>query len=258
MPRPSAACPASSASFPAIAAAAGNSSPSVCFSLSISLYTWVYIYIYMLNFTGDKSCWVETTVFAGRKRQENNETCGATTWPNSSQGDQGSSINGNGKERKNTSNLHPRISDDHVPPRSPTLPAEIRRVNSPDNFRTPPPALVARLMGMEDAPVESAVAEKRRKQLLGALEKCDEDLKALKKIIDTVRSAERLRSAGGGKWPEQPSPVAVLLEEEEYYSTTTGHVSSSSSSSPLRSSYFIPSPKTFNHGTYLRLNCLVF
>ncbi|XP_038977452.1 uncharacterized protein LOC120107997 [Phoenix dactylifera] len=78
-------------------------------------------------------------------------------------------------------------------PRSPTLPPEIRRsisTASPDSPRRPP-ALVARLMGLEDVPVSSpeSAAEKRRK-LLGALEKCDEDLKALKRIIEAVRFAE--------------------------------------------------------------------
>lgn len=137
-------------------------------------------------------------------------------------------------------------------PRSPTLPAKIRRsnsVNSPENFHAPP-ALMARLMGLEELPTatskalpprspllvpsEYSTAEKRRR-LIGALEKCDRDLKALKKIIDAVRSAERLpllpttvfgspesNSTGGdhqarvGKMflnhinAEQPSPVSVL------------------------------------------------
>lgn len=106
-------------------------------------------------------------------------------------------------------------------------------------------------MGLNVIPAEPAspesTAEKRRK-LLGALEKCDEDLKALKKIIDAVRSAENLRSSpavkglngedkgrtnsGREEWPspssdselskkgkscsefnsEQPSPVSVLHE----------------------------------------------
>lgn len=83
-------------------------------------------------------------------------------------------------------------------PRSPTLPAEIRRMNftvvdGESSPKTPrkPPALVARLMGLDDIPVSSpaSAAEKRRK-LLGALEKCDEDLKALKRIIDAVRLGE--------------------------------------------------------------------
>ncbi|GAB4851820.1 hypothetical protein Ancab_031219 [Ancistrocladus abbreviatus] len=86
-------------------------------------------------------------------------------------------------------------------PRSPTIPPEIRRsisFNSPGNTTTAtrsPPALVARLMGLDEIPTPStpamteAATEKRRK-LLGALEKCDEDLKALRQIIEAVRSAE--------------------------------------------------------------------
>ncbi|KAI4348540.1 hypothetical protein L6164_009252 [Bauhinia variegata] len=126
-------------------------------------------------------------------------------------------------------------------PRSPTLPAEIRRSNPvkpPENFRTPP-SLVVRLMGIDDGPAlaeePESVAAKRQK-LLGALQKCDEDLKALKKIIDSVRSAEpeanRLRTPSaisrslGDKIrtaldmtcsefkgeQQQPSPVSVLDE----------------------------------------------
>jgi hypothetical protein len=98
--------------------------------------------------------------------------------------------------------------------RSPTLPADIRR--SPQNFPNPP-ALVARLMGLEAMP-ESA-ADKRRK-LLGALEKCNEDLNALKKIIEAVQSSERQKStpiaAASTKrcWEfnGEPSPVSVLDE----------------------------------------------
>ncbi|KAF8398139.1 hypothetical protein HHK36_017065 [Tetracentron sinense] len=87
-------------------------------------------------------------------------------------------------------------------PRSPTIPAEIRRsnsVNSPKNFQTPP-AIVARLMGLDEiqaSPSPVSTAEKRRK-LLGALEKCDADLKALKKIIESVRSGEPLVVEGAG------------------------------------------------------------
>lgn len=99
--------------------------------------------------------------------------------------------------------------------RSPTLPADIRR--SPQNFPTPP-ALVARLMGLETMP-ESA-ADKRRK-LLGALEKCNEDLNALKKIIEAVQSSERQKSTPAAdaaatkrcwEFNGEPSPVSVLDE----------------------------------------------
>ncbi|KAL5546903.1 hypothetical protein UlMin_006590 [Ulmus minor] len=153
-------------------------------------------------------------------------------------------------------------------PRSPTLPAEIRlsnSVNSPENFRAPP-ALVARLMGLEEAPAivsrkiisqppEYCSAVAKRRQLIGALEKCDQDLKALKKIIDAVRSAERLRSPAAifrssevdqspaGKRlssvkileinnSEQPSPVSVLDEFTR---------------SPL-SSYQYSKRQSYNHG----------
>ncbi|XP_038881424.1 uncharacterized protein LOC120072954 isoform X2 [Benincasa hispida] len=83
-----------------------------------------------------------------------------------------------------------RISCD-LPTRSPTLSAEIRRsssVNSPTMIGKSP-ALVARLMGLEPVPAEETSSEKRRK-LLGALEKCDNDLKALKEIIMAFRSPE--------------------------------------------------------------------
>ncbi|KAI3421611.1 uncharacterized protein J3R85_012123 [Psidium guajava] len=80
-------------------------------------------------------------------------------------------------------------------PRSPTLPAEIRRSSSPEGHAAlpPQPTVVARLMGLTAAEAPESAAEKRRK-LLGALDRCDQDLKALKKIIDVVRSAEQLRS----------------------------------------------------------------
>lgn len=176
------------------------------------------------------------------------------------------------KERKNTAALHfRRLSCDDVVPRSPTLPAEIRRsnsVNSTENFPRTPPALVARLMGLEEAPqskplmsalIPTESATEKRRKLLGALEKCDEDLKALKKIIDTVRSAEGLRSSAilfktpdgddrmkrfsGGKWSEsnteQPSPVSVL---EEF---STGSVS------PSKKYFSHSKPQTYNHGTYV-------
>lgn len=64
----------------------------------------------------------------------------------------------------------------------PASPAEIRlsnTVKSPENMRSTPPFAVL---------TEESAAEKRRK-LLEALEKCDEDLRALKKIIDVVKSS---------------------------------------------------------------------
>ncbi|XP_041023602.1 uncharacterized protein LOC121264479 isoform X2 [Juglans microcarpa x Juglans regia] len=123
--------------------------------------------------------------------------------------------------------------------RSPTLPAEMRRSkssNSRQHFRNPP-ALMARLMGLEGMP-ESA-AEKRRK-LLGALEKCNEDLNALRKIIESVQFSERLKSTDAGQpvdgetnrlkrcsefnngEQQQPSPVSVLDEFTPSPSSTTG------------------------------------
>ncbi|XP_048139155.1 uncharacterized protein LOC115737820 [Rhodamnia argentea] len=81
-------------------------------------------------------------------------------------------------------------------PRSPTLPAEMRRSSSPGGHAAPPPqpTVVARLMGLTAGEAPESASEKRRK-LLGALDRCDQDLKALKKIIDVVRSAEELRYA---------------------------------------------------------------
>ncbi|MED6196316.1 hypothetical protein PIB30_046352 [Stylosanthes scabra] len=125
-------------------------------------------------------------------------------------------------------------------PRSPTLPAEIRLSSRSTKPQSPTaesrsPALVARLMGLEAAPAaspEESVAEKRRK-LLGALQRCDEDLKALKMIIEAVQltdplPSEESKTAGEfeGKIKtvsevkcsvfngeqQQPSPVSVLDE----------------------------------------------
>ncbi|KAL3632635.1 hypothetical protein CASFOL_025619 [Castilleja foliolosa] len=92
-------------------------------------------------------------------------------------------------------------------PRSPTLPPEIRRpsataVTAPDNPKTPPSSsLVARLMGLDPeglakaamkstpAAEEDRVGVKRRR-LLQALEKCNEDLEALKRIIKAVQTTD--------------------------------------------------------------------
>ncbi|KAL6555283.1 hypothetical protein OROGR_006541 [Orobanche gracilis] len=87
-------------------------------------------------------------------------------------------------------------------PRSPMLPPEIRRLNDDDDatsteiWRTPTsPSLVARLMGLEDhgatmknqhAAEEDRITEKRM-LLLRALEKCNDDLEALKRIIKAVQ-----------------------------------------------------------------------
>ncbi|CAL4922382.1 unnamed protein product [Urochloa decumbens] len=115
-------------------------------------------------------------------------------------------------------------------PRSPTITPEHRR-SSCDSPRPPPPAIVARLMGLEEsappspaaaaAPRPAAVvvparpppaapetaAEKRRK-LLGALEKCDEDLKTLRRIIAAVRAAEMRAAAASDAAAAAPAAAA--------------------------------------------------
>jgi len=114
-------------------------------------------------------------------------------------------------------------------PRSPTLPAEIRRSSprkSSENVRETP-ALVARLMGLESLPASPESVVEKRQKLLGALQRCDEDLKVLKKIIDSVRTPELVPSTSpavvkrtvcevkcsvvNGE-QQQPSPVSVLDE----------------------------------------------
>ncbi|XP_027920131.1 uncharacterized protein LOC114178427 [Vigna unguiculata] len=125
-------------------------------------------------------------------------------------------------------------------PRSPTLPAEIRRSNvkaPPEENRREGPAIVARLMGLEAAPAPTDSVVEKRQKLLGALQRCDEDLKALKKIIEAVRLADpprkspspavasvclddKLRTVSevkcsvvnGEQQQQQPSPVSVLDE----------------------------------------------
>ncbi|GLT40866.1 hypothetical protein SLA2020_149690 [Shorea laevis] len=59
--------------------------------------------------------------------------------------------------------------------RSPALPAEIR---------TSPSTVVTRLMGVE---CESETAEEKRRKLVGALEKCDEELKTVQRIIEVMK-----------------------------------------------------------------------
>ncbi|KAF0909674.1 hypothetical protein E2562_000034 [Oryza meyeriana var. granulata] len=106
-------------------------------------------------------------------------------------------------------------------PRSPTIAPEHRRASC-DSPRPTPPAIVARLMGLEESappspastprplptrpppPPPETAAEKRRK-LLGALEKCDEDLKTLRRIIAAVRAAE-MRAAAAS---DVPTPEAT-------------------------------------------------
>lgn len=83
--------------------------------------------------------------------------------------------------------------------RSPTLPAEIR---------TPPSTVVTRLMGVDYEGEDSA--EEKRRKLLGALERCDEELKAVKRIIDVVR-----RSVSGGSENEILGMGTKLTAEED-------------------------------------------
>ncbi|OIV90010.1 hypothetical protein TanjilG_00311 [Lupinus angustifolius] len=81
--------------------------------------------------------------------------------------------------------------------RSPTLPAEIRRWSSAAQKKTAEeerrrtPTLVMRLMGLEDLPeTPTESVEAKRLRLLGALQRCDKDLKILKKIIESVQSKD--------------------------------------------------------------------
>ncbi|KAK4776471.1 hypothetical protein SAY86_005159 [Trapa natans] len=103
--------------------------------------------------------------------------------------------------------------------RSPTIPPEIRRSNSLNPHKeslrpaitAPPPSLVARLMGLSDEPlaIPSDSAAEKRQKLVVALERCDQDLKALKKIIDTIRCSNGKANDGTAD-QGQPSPVSVL------------------------------------------------
>ncbi|OEL21205.1 hypothetical protein BAE44_0017774 [Dichanthelium oligosanthes] len=108
-------------------------------------------------------------------------------------------------------------------PRSPTIAPEHRR-SSCDSPRQPPPAIVARLMGLEESappspaaaaprpvvptrppppppPQAAETAAEKRRKLLGALEKCDEDLKTLRRIIAAVRAAEMRAAAASDVAP---------------------------------------------------------
>ncbi|VFQ72295.1 unnamed protein product [Cuscuta campestris] len=83
--------------------------------------------------------------------------------------------------------------------RSPALPPEIRRENVKVR-----PALVERLMGLEEKPAAAegewlVTTEEKRKMLLQAIEKCNQDLEALKNIIKSVQSS-----------PAKPPSGAVL------------------------------------------------
>ncbi|CAH9100868.1 unnamed protein product [Cuscuta europaea] len=116
------------------------------------------------------------------------------------------------------------MNDDHNKEvriqRSPGLSPEIRRENAKGR-----PALVQRLMGLEEnqspAPeCELSLTEVKRKMLLQALEKCNQDLEALKKIIQSVESSTspaspRLPPACSKRCTEHQvlSPISVLDEQ---------------------------------------------
>ncbi|XP_031495637.1 uncharacterized protein LOC116261146 [Nymphaea colorata] len=58
------------------------------------------------------------------------------------------------------------------------------------------PSVVARLMGLEDFPVKQLAgrtenASEMRDLILGALQKCDEEVRALRRIIEVLQSVER-------------------------------------------------------------------
>jgi hypothetical protein len=55
-------------------------------------------------------------------------------------------------------------------------------------------------MGLETLPASPESVVEKRQKLLGALQRCDEDLQALKKIIDSVRIPKPVSS---------PSPAVV-------------------------------------------------
>ena len=54
---------------------------------------------------------------------------------------------------------------------------------------------------------------KKRQKLLGALQRCDKDLKALKKIIEVVRLTNPV--------PQSPSPTVVSIGLEDKLRTVT-------------------------------------
>ncbi|KAE8665589.1 hypothetical protein F3Y22_tig00112536pilonHSYRG00016 [Hibiscus syriacus] len=98
-----------------------------------------------------------------------------------------------GKERrKEAADGEERPKDAKLVIRSPTLPVEMRRSLSVEvgNHRH---ALVARLMGVDKFPPpleSSSVADERVSlQQVRPAEKCDEDLKALQRIIEVVKTS---------------------------------------------------------------------
>nr|CAB3500992.1 unnamed protein product [Digitaria exilis] len=158
-------------------------------------------------------------------------------------------------------------------PRSPTIAPEHRR-SSCDSPRPPPPAIVARLMGLEEsappspspaaapapprrpvvvlpmrppppppaAPATPETAAEKRRKLLGALEKCDEDLKTLRRIIAAVRAAEMRAVAAS---PDLVAPVAAKTPpaaSKAGAQWTVARDEHSPSPSPLSSQQQYPSP----------------
>lgn len=118
------------------------------------------------------------------------------------------------------------------------LPPEIRVPNdagSSESTKTPR-ALVTRLMGLEDQEEwpdlrpkkQPAMAsgnkmgekeltisnEEKKKRLLQALEKCNEDLESLKKIITAVQSADKYRHQSGPSQTSNPPPKSGTAVEE--------------------------------------------
>ncbi|XP_051138786.1 uncharacterized protein LOC127256692 isoform X2 [Andrographis paniculata] len=113
-------------------------------------------------------------------------------------------------------------------PRSPTIQAEIRRSSSTEDSRTPS-SLVAKLMGLEDIRGVAANSSsfdseedrisKKRKRLLKALEKCNEDLEVLKKIIKALQTGDmspdqppRGHSGGGNTDPMEIKSTVECTE----------------------------------------------
>ncbi|KAL3533347.1 hypothetical protein ACH5RR_006868 [Cinchona calisaya] len=123
-----------------------------------------------------------------------------------------------------------RLTCDIMTPRSPMLLPEIRRPNaliSSDNNITPP-ALVVQLMGLEERhqqqrqppdvnrntfEEENIPTEEKRKLILQALEKCNQDLESLKKTIMAVQSDEKCLQS------PSPSLMQHKLKEESLTKT---------------------------------------
>lgn len=152
-----------------------------------------------------------------------------------------------------------RLSSAEMVQRSPILSQKIRQLSNSAANNNPPPALVARLMGLEDPPPpaaplvaaadinkhrnvteeeeeESHDEEEKRQKLLKALEKCNQDLEALKKIIiglqpyyekDIIKSPPFI--AKQTKKREEMSPNSRILKNyHKLHSNGTFHFPSNS------------------------------